>query len=210
MPRLPLLALLLAAPALAEPIPFDGGWREQRLPRLPANAFGQGGDTLQVRSDGAMSLLWRAVPPALRRARTARWGWAVAEGVPATDLRRRGGDDRNLAVYFVWTDDGAAGRIDPGRARRMLADPGARVLAYVWGGADGRGTVRRSPYLPGMRMVILRPAGTGQHLESVDLAADYRRAFGSAPGALVAIGISADSDDTGGRIRASVTAPDLR
>jgi len=51
----------------------------------------------------------------------------------------------------------------------------------------------------------LRPAGTGAHRENVDLAADYRRAFGGVPGALVGLAVSADSDDTNSRIRARVS-----
>ncbi|MCK0167967.1 DUF3047 domain-containing protein [Jannaschia sp. S6380] len=202
--------VLLALPATAEPLAFDGSWRAQGFLRFSSNDYAQGGDGLQIVSDGTVSLLWKAVPPRLRGARSASWGWAVAEGVAATDLRRRGGDDRNLAMYFAWTDAATAERIDPARAGRLLRAPATRVLVYVWGDDDARGTIQVSPYLAGMRTVVLRPAGTGQHVERVDLAADHRRAFGTAPGVLVGVGISADSDDTGGRIRASVTAPDLR
>ena len=207
------LALLLPAvpaPALAEPVAFDGSWREQGFLRLRSNDYAQGGGSLQVVSNGTVSLLWRAVPEALRGATRASWGWAVAEGVPATDLRRKGGDDRNLALYFAWTDAETAARADPNNAARLLRDPATRVLVYVWGDDDARGTLQDSPYLPGLKTIVLRPASTGQHVERVDLAADYARAFGGRPGVLVGLGVSADADDTGGRIRASVTAPDLR
>ena len=142
----------------------------------------------------------------LRKPGPGRWlrGWR------STDLRRKGGDDRNLAVYFAWTDAETAARADPSNAARLLRGANTRVLVYVWGDDDARGTIQASPYLEGLCTVILRPAGTGQHVERVDLAGDFRRAFGTAPGVMVGIGISADSDDTGGRIRASITAPDLR
>ncbi len=209
-PILTALAACLALPVAAEPLSFDGSWREQGFLRFRSNDYRQGGSSLSVVSDGTVSLLWRAVPAGSRGATRASWGWAVAEGVPATDLRRKGGDDRNLAVYFAWTDAETAARADPARAARLLRDPATRVLVYVWGGDAARGTVQASPYLAGLRTVVLRPAGTGQHVERVDLAADYARAFGGAPGVLLGVGISADSDDTGTRIRASITAPDLR
>ncbi|MDZ4134847.1 MAG: DUF3047 domain-containing protein [Paracoccaceae bacterium] len=39
----------------------------------------------------------------------------------------------------------------------------------------------------------------------MDLAADYRRIFGGAAGALVGLAVSADSDDTRTAIRASIS-----
>ena len=40
--------------------------------------------------------------------------------------------------------------------------------------------------------------------ESVDLKADYVRGFGQAPGLLLAVAVSSDSDDTRGRNRAQL------
>ncbi|MEL6587754.1 MAG: DUF3047 domain-containing protein [Pseudomonadota bacterium] len=205
-----LLAATLGAPAVANPIAFDGSWREQGFLRLSSNDYRQGGSSLSVVSDGTVSLLWKAVPQTVQGATRASWGWSVTESVPATDLRRKGGDDRNLAIYFAWTDPDTAARANPNRAGRLLRNPNTKVLVYVWGDDDARGTIQNSPYLPGLRTIVLRPAGTGQFTEQVDLAGDFARAFGGAPGVLVGIGVSADSDDTGGRIRASITAPTLR
>lgn len=204
------LSLTLAAPAVAQSLSFDGSWKEQGFLRFSSNDYRQNGGSLQVVSDGTVSLLWKAAPEAQRGARSASWTWAVAESVPATDLRRKGGDDRNLAVYFAFTDAATAATANPNRATSLLRNPNTRVLVYVWGDDDGRGTIQNSPYLPGLKTVILRQAGTGQHSENVDLAADYARAFGGAPEVLMGVGISADSDDTDTKIRASITAPALR
>lgn len=205
-----LVATCLSLPAFATPVAFDGSWREQGFALFSSNDYGQSGGSLSVGSDGTVSLLWKAVPQNLRGATRASWTWAVSEGVPATDLRRKGGDDRNLALYFAWTDAQTAATADPSRATRLLRDPNTRVIVYVWGDDDARGTLQNSPYLPGLRTIVLRPAGTGRHSEQVDLAADYARAFGGPPGVLVGLGVSADSDDTGTRIRATLSAPDLR
>lgn len=206
----PALLACLALPATAAPLSFDGSWREQGFLRFSSNDYVQNGNSLQVRSDGTVSLLWRAVPEGQRGATSAAWTWTVAESVPATDLSRKGGDDRNLAVYFAWTDARTAANANPDRATALLRDPATRVIVYVWGDDAPRGTLQDSPYLPGLRTIVLRPAGTGQHSERVDLAADYARAFGGSPGVLVGVGISADSDDTDTRIRAAISAPDLR
>lgn len=199
------LALLVAPPAFAEPIPFDGSWREQGFLRLFSNDFIQKGGSLDVISDGTVSLLWRAVPESARGADTAAWDWAVAEGVGATDLRRKGGDDRNLALYFVFTDAQTAATVDVNSARKLLKAPGTRALVYVWGGDHAAGAVLPSPYHPGLVTVVKRGPGTGQFSERVDLRGDYQRAFGAAAPVLVGLGVSADSDDTDGRIAARIS-----
>jgi hypothetical protein len=205
-------AALLVAPAslAAGPVAFDGGWREQGFPFRPSNDYALRGNSLEVASDGTVSLLWAPVAAGMRGARAASWAWSVERGVPPTDLGRRGGDDRNLALYFAFADPETARRADLSRGARLLREPGTRVLVYVWGGGAPRGTVLRSPYLDGLRTVVLRPAGTGAHRERVDLAADHRRAFGSEPGVLLGMGVSADSDDTDSEIRAVVSDLVLR
>ena len=50
--------------------------------------------------------------------------------------------------------------------------------------------------------------GTGRFAERVDLVRDFQRAFGEAPGVLVGLAVTADSDDTDGEIRARIS--DLR
>lgn len=205
--RLALVTLLLAAPAAAQPVAFDGGWQNQKFSLFSGNRYGQQGDALTVASDGSVSILWRALPDAQWPARKARWSWAVDRGVPETDLRRKGGDDRNLALYFVFMPEDVARALGPRPGiRRLLDAPEARVLVYVWGGAHRRGEVLDSPYLgPRGRTVVLRPSGTGAHAEEIDLAADFARAFGGQATALVGLAVSADSDDTGTAVEGRIS-----
>ena len=199
-----LLAVGVCGAAVGAPVAFDGGWKEQGFLRLWTNKYDFRGDRLDILSDGTVSLVWRPVEPSLRDAGTASWTWQVAEGVAATDLTRKGGDDRNLAVYFVFVDAETAAGLTRNTARSLLRNPKTRALVCVWGGDHQRGAVLASPYHPGLRTKVLRTEETGRASESVDLAADYRAAFGAEPGVLVGLAVSADSDDTGGRIRASI------
>lgn len=204
------IAAGLVRPGAALALSFDGGWTHQTFPRRTANTWRQVGGAVDVASDSAVSLLIRQVPQAQWAARKASWQWQVTEGVPATDLTRKGGDDRNLAVYFVFLPQADAERLQGASPRRVLTARTARTLVYIWGGDAPRGRMLASPYSGDRgRNVILRPAGTGAHAESVDLAADHARAFGSAPQALFGIGLSADSDDTGTRIRARLSGLSL-
>lgn len=211
MKPFPTLATSVAAVALsaqatfAEPVPFDSAWAEQGLLRLSSNDYSPRGGRLGVRSDGTVSVFFRRLDPARWSGDTASWSWAVSEGVPATDLARKGGDDRNLALYFVFADDQTARELRGAPLRRLTGAEGVRVLVYTWGGSRARGTVFDNPYFDNRgATVILRPAGTGQHRETVDLTRDLKRAFGRAPEALIGVAVSADSDDTDTRIRARI------
>lgn len=200
------LLSLMGATASAAPVLFDGSWKTQRFSLFSANAYGFRGDTLTVRSTGSVSLAYHALPMQRWPATRASWTWQVDEGVPATDLRRKGGDDRNLAMYFVFLPQAEAERLKGKNVKRLLRNDAARVLVYVWGGRHARGSVLDSPYL-GKRgkTLVLRPSGTGAAREQVDLARDYARAFGGAPGALVGLAVSGDSDDTASMIKAAVS-----
>ncbi len=210
--RLSLIALaaslsLSGAALRADPLPFTSDWREQSFPRLSANSYGALGNRLDILSDQAVSVLYTALPESRWPARAASWRWAVEQSVPPTDLRRKGGDDRNISIYFVFMDEASARRAGPNpRLRSLLGNRNAKMLVYVWGGDHQRGEVLDSPYLDARgKSLILRGAGTGTHAEAVDLAADYARIFGGTPDALVGIAVSADSDDTETAIRASIS-----
>ncbi len=203
---------LTAPPVLAEPLAFTPDWREQQFPRLGPNSYAAGGRHLDIASDQGVSVLYTALPEARWTARNAQWSWSVQSSVPPTNLRRKGGDDRNIALYFVFMDADSARRAGPRpRLRALLGNRNARMLVYTWGGSHMRGDVLDSPHLGARgKVVILRSAGTGSHSESVDLAADYARIFGGAPDALVGIAVSGDSDDTASVIRARISDLDLR
>ncbi|MEM6385150.1 MAG: DUF3047 domain-containing protein [Pseudomonadota bacterium] len=192
----------------AAPVAFDGQWKEQGFLRFFTNDYSFRGSQLDVVSDGTVSLVWRPVEGTERAARKASWRWRVTEGVGPTDLTKKGGDDRNLALYFVFVDEATAASLTGGNARQLLRNPNTRALIYVWGGDHAPGSILPSPYHPGLRTKVLRTGSAGTFSESVDLAADYQRAFGAAKGVLVGLGVSADSDDTKGRVRASLA--DLR
>ena len=204
------LALGLAAAATtaaAMPVVFDGGWMEQKFKLFSKNRYGLRGGKLDVASAGTVSMLWRPVAAKDWGATEAAWSWSVGRSVPATDLTQKGGDDRNLALYFVFLPRAEAERIGEGGSIRALLDSdAARVLVYVWGGAHKRGDVLPSPYLGARgKTVILRPSGTGSHAEAVNLARDYGRAFGGSPEALVGLAVSADSDDTDSAVEGAIS-----
>ncbi|MDV7145773.1 DUF3047 domain-containing protein [Tropicimonas sp. TH_r6] len=197
------LTVSLAAPA-ALAVPF-GNWSEQAFSRLDANQWRQSSRAVEVVSDSSVSLIWTRLPASEGATGRASWDWSVRESVPATQLTKKGGDDRNLALYFMFLPADRAEASRDANVRQMLRSRDARVLMYVWGGDHSRGDVLPSPYL-GKRgkTIIRRPAGTGSFQESVDLEADFQRAFGSQKTVLVGLAVSSDSDDTASSIRATL------
>ncbi|MEO1638183.1 MAG: DUF3047 domain-containing protein [Pseudomonadota bacterium] len=206
--RLVLSAALLAVTtvsAAAMPISFANGWQEQRLSLFSSNdySFGQ---NLGLVSDGSVSIAWTRVGRDGWGATGASWTWQVDQSVPATDLSRKGGDDRNISLYFVFVPESLAPGLEGANIRSLLGNEDVRIMQYAYGGNHARGTVIQSPYGPvGQGVTIaLRQAGTGAFNENVDLAADYARAFGGEKGALVGLAVSGDSDDTDSMIRAAL------
>jgi hypothetical protein len=213
------LAAFLAASvttASAEPIAFgpdlsSQGWKTLTFRSLaPVEYSPEGSGRLLVRGKSAASLIWLALDEKRWPARNAAWRWRVRQGVVPTDLSVKGGDDRSIALYFVFARDEAAARSAKGSSSLTSAmwwSSGA-ALTYVWGGNAAPGRIVSSPHMGSSGKLIVRQSGTpadGKWIsEEADLTADFRRAFGRDPGPLVGIAISADSDDTKGAIEAAI------
>ncbi len=201
----PIAAAIFAAPVVAGPVSFENGWKEQRLSLFSSNDY-RFGPNLSMVSDGAVSIAWTRVGEGEWDAKGASWSWKVDQSVPPTNLGQKGGDDRNISLYFVFVPEMVAPDLKGAGIRSLLGNKDVRVMQYAWGGNHRRGQVIPSPYAPpGQGVTIaLRQAGTGSHSERVDLAADYARAFGGEKGALIGLAVSGDSDDTNSAIRAAI------
>jgi hypothetical protein len=155
-------------PIEAQAMPF-GNWTEQKLSLFSGNTWFQSSKGVQVISDGTVSLIWTRLPPSDGGASTAAWIWSMDKSVPATSLSRKGGDDRNLALYFVFMTPERAKENRNANIRKLLKVREARVLMYVWGGNHARQDILPSPYLGARgKTIIHRPAGIGEFRESVE------------------------------------------
>ena len=186
---------------------LPAGWRQLSVPGKAETRFAKGPDgAIKVSAEDSAGFLYRAVPAGTKAGARLAWRWRVDMTPPPTDQSMKGMDDRPLAVH-VWFDDGSAQNSPYSLLDRMgawLFDaplPG-KVLTYVWGGKRSRGESLKNPYLTeNGRLIILRPGHTpnGQWFaESVDVAADFERAFGYKAPPPRFIAISADTDDKRG------------
>lgn len=179
------------------------GWRDLTFRNYAATQYRAEDGGLAVVAEKSSSMLYRPLAGEGLSPFRARWAWRLDDGVGATDLTRKGGDDSALALYFIFADEKFAAKLAAKKPsmRRMLGARSTTTLVYVFGGA--KAGPFKSPYVAGRSWsMVLRPAMSAREVwfeESIDLAADHARAFGRAPERLIAVAISSDSDDTGGR-----------
>ena len=199
------ISALFISPLYAADIHFDDEWKQQKFSWFSKNKYELNGQKLNIHSDGSVSMVYLPLNEINWTANTAKWVWNVVEGVPATDLRNKGGDDRNIAIYAVFLPEKTAKKLKSASSIKLLKSAEARVLVYVWGGDHKRGSVLECPYLGARgKTIILRSASVGLHMENVDFKVDYEKAFGEKITSLVGLAISADSDDTDSSILANI------
>jgi hypothetical protein len=123
-----------------------------------------------------------------------RWRWRVLRHPAGADPTIRSRDDRAAGVLVI--------------VRRSWIPWRTRALLYQWTPARPAGEWSHSPYSGRVPSIVLRdaPADSMWREETRDLGADLRRAFGTEPERIVAIGVICDADDTGDRASAEFGA----
>jgi hypothetical protein len=191
------------------------GWRKMEWHGIrPAEFTATPAGGLRVRGQGQGSFVTR---PLAGAATCLAWRWRMDAGPPATDLSRRGGDDRTLSVSVGFAGFGPSVGFAT-RAQHAVAQSSAghhrlprSVLSYVWGGTAQNASAGffASPWTGAItKLRVLRHANAprGQWLEErVDLSADWNAAFGAGEvPTLMELVVSSDAEDTGSRVDAQV------
>ncbi len=217
-----MVALIVVSPAMAE---LDASlrsadWEEIIFDDKPANKFEAldaanptlaGG--IRVISDKTVSVAYFNVAADLGKTPRLSWEWRTDSPVIDTDLTKKGGDDRNLSLYVAFPYQPKQASFTDKIKRKTIEllrgkDTPGRVLTYVWGGGRDKGTAAAHPYAGKYgTLIFLRTPDdeTGiWHQDTVDLRADFIKAFGFEPSAPTFIAITADTDDTGKMVTSSV------
>ena len=137
-----------------------------------------------------------------------RWRWKVDNiytGKQVNRPRTKAGDDYPIRIYIIFRYDpqraDALQRLTYAAAKRRYGEyPPHSALNYVWASNLTDRTIMTNPYTSRSQMIFLRMGDEqkGRWVEeTVDILADYRRAFGEDPPARASLAIMNDSDDTG-------------
>ena len=159
---------------------------------------------IAVRASSSASMLRSKVRIEPADLAGVRFSWKVPRLIAGADLATRDADDSPVRIVLFF--EGDRSRFSPRdamTAELLRAVTGEEMpyatLMYVWSNGRDPGTIIHSPRTTRVRTMVVE-SGTrnlDQWLEyERDIRADYQRAFGEAPGALVGIGIMTDSDNT--------------
>lgn len=188
--------------------PAQTGWRHLTFPGKTATQFGytrkDGRDAIAVRAIASASMLRRSVRVEPADLGNVRFSWKVPELIAGSDMAVREADDSPVRIVLVF--EGDRSRFSP--RDQMLSELARAVtgeelpyatLMYVWCNRREPGTVIPSPRTGRIRKLVVESGATGLNRwldYERDIRADYEKAFGEPPGALVGIGLMSDSDNT--------------
>jgi hypothetical protein len=205
---MPADASLGTGPAASE------GWHDVPLPgKRPtryAQAHKDGRVCIHARADGSASMWRRKVNVSADQLGRARWNWRVDRlnaQASVVDVDR---EDAVARVIFAFDGDrsrlSARNRAMFDLARALTGEePPYATLMYVWETSQPVDTVVVNPRSDRIRKWVV-DSGPGHlgtwRVHQRDLVADFERAFGEKPGALVAIGKMTDADNTQARAEA--------
>ncbi len=188
----------------------DAGWHTVLLPGKEATRYSwtrkDGRAALAAVSEASASMYRQHVQKAPHALGDVSFSWWVQDLVAGGSVADAAREDAPARVMFAFGGDTA--RL-PMRTRALfeLAEaltgerPPYATLMYVWDAHAPVGSVIVNPRSDRIRKIVVDsgPAELRRwRLHRRDLAADFRLAFGEAPGALVSIAVMTDSDNTRG------------
>lgn len=183
-------------------------WRHMTFPGKTATRFSyarkDGRDAIAVLASSSASMLRRKVRIEPSELRNVRFSWQVPQLIAGADMGLREADDSPVRVVLFFEGDRSRFSAKDAMLSELVRTLSGEempyaTLMYVWCNQREPGSVIASPRTSRVRTVVVE-SGTkklGQWLDyERNIRADYEKAFGEAPGALIGIGIMSDSDNT--------------
>ena len=190
------------------------GWAPFVLPGKTATAYSPGHVdgrwAIHAKSERSASMYRRSVRIEPGQLGNVTFSWKAASLLPDADVRESETGDAVVRVMLAF--DGDPSRLSA--RTRMMFDlmqslsgepPPFATLMYVWDSQAEVGSVVLNKRSDRIRKIVLEsgPTHLGQWRSyERDVRADYRRAFGEDPGALIGLAVMTDSDNTQSRAEA--------
>jgi hypothetical protein len=153
---------------------------------------------LRGSADRSASLYLTRFDPAVDVPATVQWRWKTNALVPGADNSDKKREDAPLRVIVGF--DGDLSTLPSSEKGMLLADLPYATLMYIWSDYVAVESVIPSAHTSRVKMLVVasgvRGLGQWQTVQR-NLAADYRRAFGAAPGRVLSVAVMTDTDNTG-------------
>lgn len=206
-PPAPLLANLprFSAASLQSRLPV--GWQPWTINRnkTPTRyALAEVDERVVVHAQADSSASGLYVPLRDRDAGMLRWTWKTNGIIRNADNGQGQREDAPLRLFVAFDGDKGSLSLKDQLMYEMARLTTGRempyaTLMYIWGGKRAEGSVLSNPHTDRVRMIVV-DTGTKHTNEwrchERDLRADYRKAFGTDPGRVIAVGIMTDTDNT--------------
>lgn len=183
-------------------------WQHFQLPGKRPTEFkpveADGRSTMAVTAVSSASMLRKQVRVPPQELGQLRFSWKVPALMTGADMAVRDTDDAPVRIVLAF--DGDRSRFSSKNA--MLSEMARLVtgeempyatLMYVWCPTRLAGSVIHNPRTDRIRKLVVESGASrlGQWVDyAQDIRADFIRAYGEEPGALIAVGIMTDSDNT--------------
>lgn len=177
---------------------------------LAREVAGAKGPRLQADAQSSASMLRHRLRMPAEQLQSLRFSWRVEQLLEGADMGRA--DKEDSPVRLVLAFDGDKSRWS---ARTHMINELAHALTgedmpfatlmYVWSNHRPVDSVIHNPRTDRVRKIVVQSGSPGlrQWLQyERDIRADYRRAFGEEPGALLGVAIMTDTDNTRTQTRA--------
>ena len=204
-----------AAPCEARNLDFGQaavGWVHQPLSKLKRDTVyslvqEDGHAVLRGVADSSASVYVASFKPAMGVPASIGWRWKTDALVADADNRDKDREDAPLRVLVAFDGDKASLPEEEqkrfSRAKSLTGRDGPyATLMYIWSDHVPVNTVIPSAHTSQVKMLAVASGskGLGQW-QSVhrNLAADYKHAFGAAPGRVLGVAVMTDTDNTGAK-----------
>jgi hypothetical protein len=184
------------------------GWHHYRLPGKKLTHYkyerADGRHAIKAKAASSASMLRQSVRVTSQKLRKLNFSWKVPQLIPGADLAQRETHDSPVRVVLVFEGDrstfSAKNAMLSELARALTGEelPYA-TLMYVWCNTCKSETALVNPRTDRIREVAIEsgPKRLNRWINyQRDIRADYEKAFGEAPGALIDVGIMTDTDNT--------------
>ncbi len=164
---------------------------------------------LHAIADAAASAIGLPVHIDVHKFATVGWDWKPVAPIANADNHVSAREDAALRLVFAFDGERQqlplADRVTLGAAHVLAgADLPYATLMYLWVPHGTHGEKIPNPHTQRVEMIVADTAAADGkwHALRRNLLDDYRQVFHEEPGALIAIGVMTDTDNTGGKVEA--------